>query len=256
MSPVPPPDSEFLYGLNPVFETVLASRRDLRRAFLNEQSADRGRIRTLADLLRERNVPVEWVDKGRLSQLAGTREHQGAVIETGPFPYTPFADLVGAQRMVLVDNLEDPHNVGAVMRSAEVFGFDAVLLPRRGCPGVLPSVVKASAGGSEHLRVAVNCSSNQYVKIALEEGYAVIALDGKGQVALEDAARTCPEKLLLVVGGESKGVRQFIINAATAVVRIPQSGRINSLNASVAAGIAIHAFGAALEQDRETDTPS
>lgn len=237
-----PRETEFLYGLNPGFEAVLAGRRDLRRILLNEQSRNRPRFRTLEGLARERNIRLEWKDKGRLSQLAGTREHQGVVVETGPFPYTPFEELLGRPRMVLLDNIEDPHNVGAILRSAEVFGFDGVLLARRGSPGVRPSVVKASAGAAEHLHIAINCSANQYVKIAGDEGYDVVALDGKGQNTLEETAAAAPERLLLVVGGENKGVRQFILNTATAVVRIPQAGHVNSLNASVAAGIALYAL--------------
>jgi len=236
------PGTEFLYGMNPVFEAVLAQRRAFGCAFLNEQNTERSRVRTLAGLLEERGIPLKWVDRGRLSQLAGTRDHQGVVLEAGSFPYTSFTEVLGARRLVLLDNLEDPQNVGAIMRSAEVFGFSCVLLPRRGCPGVLPSVVKASAGACEHLRISVNCSSNQYVKIACSEGYAVVALDGGGTVDVADAAAAAHDRLLVVVGGEGKGVRQYILNAANAVVRIPQLGRINSLNASVAAGIALYSF--------------
>lgn len=235
-------ESEFLYGLNPGFETVLAGRRDLCRILLNEQSRNRPRFRTLEGLARERGIRVEWVDKGRLSQLTGSREHQGVAVEAGPFPYSPFDDLLGRPRMVLLDNIEDPHNAGAILRSADVFGFDGVLLARRGSPGVRPSVVKASAGAAEHLRVAIDRSANQYVKLARDEGYAVVVLDGKGDVSLEQAAAAGYERLLLVVGGENKGVRQFILNSATAVVRIPQVGHVNSLNASVAAGIALYAL--------------
>ena len=237
-------NSDFLYGLNPAFETVLAGRRELRCAFLNTQRAAQPRFRTLETLLKEREIPLKWQDKGQLSQLAGTREHQGVVMEVGPFPYTPFAELLGGARLILIDNIEDPHNVGAILRSADVFGFDGVLLSRRGSPGIRPSVVKASAGAGEHLRIAINCSANQYVRIALEEEYAVVALDGKGACSLTEATANDYDKMLLVVGGENKGVGQLILNTATAVVRIPQFGHVNSLNASVAAGIALYAFAA------------
>ena len=146
-------------------------------------------------------------------------------------------------RLVLLDSIEDPHNVGAIMRTAEALGWGDVLLPRRGSPLILPSVAKASAGACEYLRIAVNCSANQYMKIAQEAGYAVAALDGSGKVSLEDVRAAAPAKLLLVVGGEDSGVSQFIINNAEYVVAIAQKGRINSLNASVAAGLALYVLG-------------
>ena len=136
--------------------------------------------------------------------------------------------------MVLLDNIEDPHNIGAIMRTSEVLGWGNVLLPRRGAALVLPSVARSAAGACEYLRIAVNCSSNQYVKIAQEEGYQVVALDGAGKHTLEEVQASHPEKLLLV--------GQFIKMNANYVCAIPQSGHVNSLNASVAAALALYAL--------------
>ena len=237
-----PEETAIVYGANPAFETVLAGRRRVLEAYVNQSTADGPRLRKLLGLLQSRGIPVRMVEKGKLMQLADTREHQGVVLVTEPYPYVRFADLIGRRRLVLLDNIEDPHNVGAITRSAEVLGFDGVLLPKRGVPGALPSVVKVSAGATEHIAMAINCSSNQYVKIAKEEGYHVVALDGKGQTTVEELQRRLPAKLLLVVGGENAGVRQFILNEADDVVSIPRRGRVGSLNASVAAGIALAAF--------------
>ncbi len=231
-----------IYGVNPVTEAVRAARRQIFRVWLNRDSSGNPRLRRLTSFLQSRKVPIEWTDKNTLFNLCGTREHQGAVLDAGPFPYSPFAELLGEARMVLLDSIEDPHNTGAIMRSAEVFGWRNVLLPRRGAPLVLPSVAKTSAGACEHLRVAVNCSPNQYVKIAREEGYAIVALDGSGKASLPEIASAAHARLLLVVGGEDAGVSQFILNSADYVAAIPQSGHVNSLNASVAAGIALYAL--------------
>ena len=233
-------NAERIYGINPVFEAVRAARRQIFRVWLNKDGTANPRQRKLASFLASRNIPVEWVDKARLFELCGTREHQGAVLDSGPFEYTPFAEMLGEHRLVLLDSIEDPHNVGAIMRSAEVFGWKHVLLPRRGAPLVIPSVAKSSAGACEHLSIACNCSPNQYVKIALDEGYFVAALDGSGKVSMEEVRDMHHEKLLLVAGGENSGVSQFILNSASAVVSIPQQGQVNSLNASVATGIALY----------------
>ena len=233
---------DLLYGINPAFEALLANRREICRARLSSGAANNPRLRRLAELLGTRQVPCDWVEKGRLIDLCQSHEHQGVVLEVGPYPYVTEEEAFEQPRLVLLDNLEDPHNVGAIMRTAEVLGYGGVLLPKRGVPPVLPSVVKASAGATEHLRICRSAAAAGYVTRALEKGFTVVALDGRGQALLADVAAARPERLLLVCGGEDQGVGQFILNQAGFVVRIPQRGRIGSLNASVAAGIALHAL--------------
>ena len=234
--------TDLLYGLNPAFEAVVAQRREIQRAWLSRSAAHNPRLQKLAGLLEARRIAIQWAEKGRLIDLCQSHEHQGVVLETSPYPYLPLAELLALPRLVLLDNLEDPHNVGAILRSAEVLGFNGVLLPNRGVPHVLPSVAKASAGATEHLRICVALAANAYVSAAQENGYTVVALDGKGPHLLADVVAAHPERLLLVCGGEDRGVGQFILNQAQFVVRIPQRGRIASLNASVAAGIALQAL--------------
>ena len=234
--------TEYLYGLNPAFECLKAERRKIFQVYINTKSAHMGRIKVLANRFKEKAIPVEWTDKGRLHQLTGSTEHQNVVLKVSRYPYVGHADLLEKPRLLLLDNVEDPHNVGAILRSAEVFGFHGVFLPIKGVPEVYPSVSKVSAGAVEFLPIAHDCNANTYVQTALEYGYHVASLDAKGKVPLDDLASQAPEKLLLVIGGEDKGVGQFIINSSDSVLSLPQSGKINSLNASVAAGIAMYAL--------------
>jgi 23S rRNA (guanosine2251-2'-O)-methyltransferase len=185
---------------------------------------------------------VNLVDKGRLHQLSASTEHQNVVMKVDRYPYVPHTECLAADRVLLLDNVEDPHNVGAILRSAEVFGFHHILLPTKGVPEVYPSVAKVSAGSVEFLHIARDCNAVTYVQKALEAGYCVAALDAKGSVQLETFAKDPPKPLLVVIGGEDKGVGQFILNNATATLAIPQSGKINSLNASVAASITLYAL--------------
>ena len=164
------------------------------------------------------------------------------VLKVSRYPYVEHQDCLAAKRVLLLDNVEDPHNVGAILRSAEVFGFHHVLLPTKGVPEVYPSVSKVSAGAVEFLNIARDCGAVTYVQKALEAGYTVPALDAKGKTSLDDFAAERKEPLLVVIGGEDKGVGQFILNNATVTLAIPQSGRINSLNASVAASITLYAL--------------
>lgn len=232
--------SEFLYGINPVTEAICAQRRQVRKVFFAEGTEGNPRMRKLSSEVRRRGIASAVVSRAKVSELSGNRENQGVTAECEGFPYTPFAEMIGAPRMVLLDNIDNPHNIGAIMRTAEVLGWGNVLLPRRGAALVLPSVAKSAAGACEYLNIAVNCSANQYVKIAMENGYYVVALDGAGTTTLEDVRATAPEKLLLVVGGEDCGVGQFIKMNASAVCAIQQRGHVNSLNASVAAALAMH----------------
>lgn len=234
--------TEFLYGLNPAFECLRAKRRKVHEAYLNEASSNSSRLKTLRRLLDEAGIPVQLVHKGRLHQLSASTEHQNVALKVSRYPYVSHEECLTAQRILLLDNVEDPHNVGAILRSAEVLGFHHVLLPLKGVPEVYPSVSKVSAGAVEFLNIARDCSSVTYVQKALEAGYHVAALDTRGKIDLDDFAKSVPLPLLVVIGGEDKGVGQFILNNAQTVLAIKQSGKINSLNASVAASLTLYAL--------------
>jgi 23S rRNA (guanosine2251-2'-O)-methyltransferase len=236
---------EYVYGINPAFEVLRGGRRRVFQAFLNEAAQDNPRMRKLAQFIESKGLFVDWVSKQRLFELSESKDHQGAVLKTDPYPYAAAADLYNRERLLLLDNTEDPHKTGAIIRCADVFGYHAILAPLKGVPEVYPSVVKVSAGATEHLDIAREGSANDHMKQARATGHAVVALDAKGTADLADLAHTLPARHLLVIGGEAKAVSQFILNEADYIARIPQQGKINSLNASVAAGIAMYALGRA-----------
>jgi 23S rRNA (guanosine2251-2'-O)-methyltransferase len=233
------PSREYIYGVNPVFEVVRAARRRVYEAHINKTAARQPRIKKLARYLEEHDISVQWVDKGRVMDLACSKEHQGVVLKVSPYAYQPSEKLLGTPRLLLLDNVEDPHNVGAILRSAEIFGFKSVLLSQKGVPDIYPSVVKVSAGATEFLDIAKDRSANAYVRMARENGYQVVALDAKGKDDVRTLGSRLSDRLLVVIGGEDRSVGQYILNAADLVVSINQRGRISSLNASVAAGIAL-----------------
>ncbi|MED6313644.1 MAG: RNA methyltransferase [Verrucomicrobiota bacterium] len=237
------PSREHVYGLNPAFEVLRAEKRRVYSAHLNQGISNNPRVKKLLGVLERKDIGIQWTDKGRLMQLSGSRDHQGVVLKTSPYPYSAFEDLLGAPYLLLLDNVEDPHNVGAILRSAEVFGFTSVCLPKKGVPEVYPSVVKVSAGAVEFMKICRDDSANGYARKAAEAGYRIVALDAAGRSSLKSVAQSKPNKLMLVIGGEDRSVGQFILNMAADVVGISQRGRVNSLNASVAAGIAMFALG-------------
>lgn len=235
---------EYVYGINSCFEVVRGGRRKIYQGYLNEKQQNNQRIKKLAEFLAKKSIPFDWVSRERLNQLSGSTENQGAVMRTSVFKYAELTDILDSKRVLLFDNVEDPHNVGAILRSAEIFGFDSILMPVRGVPEIYPSVIKVSAGASEHLKIVRESSSNVYVKKLQENhGFTVVSLDGAGKTSLEEVRAVKPEKILLVIGGEDKAVGQYIINSSDFVVSIPQFGKINSLNAAVAASIAMFVLG-------------
>ncbi len=236
------PSREYIYGINPSFELVRAGKRKIFKAYLNKAVARQPRIQKLSQYLEKMDIPIQWVDKQRVMDLSGSRDHQGVILETTPYPYQPSDTLWGKPRILLLDNLEDPHNVGAILRSAEIFGFDSVLLSKNGVPDIYPSVVKVSAGATEFLNISKDASANSYVRTAQDKGYQIVVLDKNGTVDIRTVRVKLSDKVLIVIGGEDKSVGQFILNAANFVVSIGQQGEINSLNASVAAGIFLFAL--------------
>lgn len=208
-----------------------------------DEGAGGDRLQGVRREAERRGVPVRRVSKQELFNRCQTRQHQGVVLHASAYPYAELDDEVFRRpRLLLLDNIEDPRNAGAILRSADIFGFDTVLFPLRGGSQVYPSVVKTSAGASEHLRIVRAANSNRYVLRAREAGYRIIALDMKGQTPIGEAPVQDGRPLLLVIGGEDKRIGQFILNEADQVLRIPQQGHVTSLNASVAAAIALFHF--------------
>ena len=231
------PSREYIYGINPAFELVRAGKRKIYEAYLNKAVARQPRIQKLSQYLEKMTIPIQWVDKQRIMQLSGSNDHQGVILKTTPYPYQPSDTLWGKPRLLLLDNLEDPHNVGAILRSAEIFGFNSVLLSKKGVPDIYPSVVKVSAGATEFLNISKDASANYYMRTAQDEGYQTVVLDTSGKEDIRTVRAKLSDKVLVVIGGEDKSVGQFILNTADFVVSIGQQGEINSLNVSVAAGI-------------------
>jgi len=239
------PSREYIYGINPVFEVVRAGRRKVYEAYLNRATVHQARLRKLTGYLEKSGIPVELVDKQRLADLSRhSKDHQGVILKASPYPYQPSDTMWGRPRLLLLDNVEDPHNVGAILRSAEIFGFDSIMLSSKGVPEIYPSVVKVSAGATEFLEIAKDATANSYVRTALSEGYQVLALDGSGKTDVWSVRSELAEEFLVVIGGEDRSVGQYILNNADHIVSIDQRGRINSLNASVAAGICLYALSA------------
>lgn len=220
---------ELVYGRNPARELYRGPRQVLE-TWVTERAAEQ----------------IPWLDAGPrpqvkperlLSEAVGTRDHQGVVAWCEPFRYADAYELAkhDAPLLVCLDQVTDPHNLGAVARSAEGVGATGVVVPAHGSARVTPAVCRASAGAVEHLPIAVVPNLARYLADIKSNELWAYAADSEGTVALWDADLT--GGLALVLGAEGKGVRPLVRKTCDASIAIPLVGKISSLNVSVAAAV-------------------
>ena len=192
---------------------------------------------------RKRNIRVQFVDRQVLDKESESRRHQGVIAYTTDYEYFDLEDIIAEKRsekggfIVLCDGIEDVHNLGSILRVAECAGADGVVIPKAGGTVVTESVIRISAGAAEHIKVAKVPNLGNAVETLKRNNYWVYALEAGGEdIYAEDFSGN----VALVVGGEGSGVRRLTKEKCDKIVSIPLSGKVNSLNASVALGIAAY----------------
>jgi 23S rRNA (guanosine2251-2'-O)-methyltransferase len=233
-----------VHGAHAVFEALRAGRVT-RLSLVARSGAAPPPNRRTADLIaeaRRAGVPVDTVSEEQASRLAGGRPHQGVIAEVqAPQDWTP-ADLVAAARapglFVVLDGIEDPHNLGALARSAEAAGCHGLILPRHRSAPLSAVAIKSSAGALEHLPVAEVPNLARAIEQLQAAAIWTIGLDGTADTSLF-TLDLADEPVCIVVGSEGTGLHRLVRDSCDALVRIPMSGQIESLNASVAGALAL-----------------
>ena len=199
--------------------------------------------RVVVDECRRNGVAVRFLTRAELDRMAGNNAHQGVVAVTSSKQYNELDDVIAAKRgehtlLVLLDGIEDPHNLGAVLRTADAAGADGVVIPERRAVGVTPTVIKASAGASEYLPIAKVTNIARTVEELKEKNIWVVGLDERGTKTYDelDYNMDCA----IVLGAEGKGVHELVRKKCDFLVSIPMLGKISSLNVSVAAGVVLY----------------
>ncbi len=203
------------------------------------------RIEKIVQLARSRGVPVRFEERAQLDRLAGTREHQGVIALAGAKRPLALEDLLhkpgreGAQKglLVLLDGVEDPQNLGAVVRTALAAGADGLVLSERRAAGLTESVARASAGALAHLPIARVVNLARAMEELKEAGYWLVGLDERAEKNYTDADFTGPTGIVL--GSEGKGLHELVRKRCDFLVSIPTTGPVRSLNVSVAAGVVL-----------------
>ena len=204
-----------------------------------------GSIKVVLGLAKEKNVIVKEVDRRNLDQMCGGASHQGVIAKVTPFKYSEVTDIINRAKrkgedpfIVILDEIEDPHNLGSIIRTAELCVVHGIIIPKRRNVGVTPTVYKCSAGAIEHMRIAKVTNINATIDQLKEEGIWIYGadIDGKDFSYNTNFSGPCA----LVIGSEGRGISKLTLKKCDVLVKIPMIGKINSLNASVAGGIMMY----------------
>ncbi len=224
-----------LSGIHPVAE-AFRSGRMLDRVLI-AQGAGGPRLQEIIDLARQAGVPVRFEQRSALDRLAGSSAHQGVVALGAAQKYAALDAAAGAGMLVVLDGVEDPHNLGAIIRTAHAAGSAGVVIPERRAAGLTDVVAKAAAGALEHLSVIRVTNINRALEDLKKRGYWIYGLDERGTEDYDRVNYSAPTALVL--GGEGKGLHEQVRKHCDVLVRIPMAGKISSLNVSVAAGVVL-----------------
>ena len=230
-----------------MLEALRAGLRPIERITLAE-GAHEHRLRELLELARRANVPVRRAPRADLQRLAGAANHQGIIASVAAAHYRETEELLDALSArvgtetpplaVVLDGVEDPRNLGAIIRTAECAGAHALFVPERRAAGLTETTAKAAAGALEYLPVARAANLVRLVEDLKERGIWTVGAAAEGTTLYTEWDWTTPSALLL--GGEGAGLRRLVREHCDALVRIPLGGRISSLNVSVAAGVILY----------------
>ncbi len=232
-----------LFGLHPVKALLTTNPGRVSRLHLLDQNRSHG-IGELVTLAKSAKIPFSHVDRMRLDQMADTTKHQGVVADVAPVAYETLDDVLARCEgrpdalVMLLDQVEDPRNLGAILRTAEACGAHGVIIPKRRAAPMTSLVAKVSAGACFHLPPARVENLAQAMKTLQQAGFWLVGLDGEADIPLSRVKMVGPT--VLVMGGEGKGLRPLVKRNCDVVARIPLSGQTPSLNVSVAAAMSLY----------------
>lgn len=228
--------TEYIYGKNSC-RAALKDNSSIKRCLLQENFFDK----EINELLKRERIEIKKVQKGYLDKLFSNGVHQGIALEIAPYEYAYIDDVIKACEaksdalIVLLDGLEDPHNLGAIIRSCDAFNVDAIIIPSNRSVSVTPTVRKISTGAIEYVPVCKVSNLNQTIELLKKHGFWVVATDGEAKSFYDEIDYKM--KVALVIGSEGKGISDLTLKKSDFIVKIPMYGHVNSLNASVATGI-------------------
>ena len=232
----------YIYGRNPVKEAYRAGKT-IEKLFILKGEFD-PTLSTIRKLAKEQRTVISLVDRYALDKMANGGNHQGVVASVTDFEYSDVDDILALAKekdepllVVILDGITDPHNLGAIIRSAECFGAHGIIIPKHRSVSVNDTVIKVASGATEHILVAKVTNINDAIRDLKDRGVWIYATDFDG-----DAPKTVnlTGDIAIIIGSEGEGIHRLTKDLSDATLTIPQFGKVNSLNASVAAGIVLY----------------
>ena len=236
--------AEILYGFHPVYEALRAGRRTFHEIYISKQTPTK-RIKQITSAAARKHLQIKEISPARLQTLTGAVSPQSVAAKVTAYPLVDVADLLEAAEsgnrpplLLLLDHIVDPHNLGAIIRTAVCAGIDAVIIPKDRSAYPSPAVSKVSAGALEYMRVTQVNNIVRFVKTLKDQDFWIVGLDQNAGQSVYNADLT--GAVGLVIGGEEKGIRTLVKQNCDFLVSIPQTARVGSLNASVAGAIVMY----------------
>ena len=227
-----------LAGRRPVLESLRGNAK-VRQIYIEPQRA----FPDIREAAEAQSIPVADRDRAELERLSDGVRHQGVVALADDYQFCELGEILahaeGAPVLVALDQVTDPQNLGAIIRSAVTLGLDGVIFPKHRAAGITSAVVRASAGATEHASIARVTNLQRTLLSLSESGMEIIGLDARADIEIQELAPSTAGRIL-VIGSEGKGLRRMVRQRCDIVVQIPQKGPMESLNASVAAAIAMY----------------
>ena len=219
-----------VYGKNVAKEII--EKENIKRAYISKKFNDK----ELIDKLRENKIKIKFIEKNVLDKME-KGNHQGIILEIEDYEYTTLDEIEKENIIIMLDHLEDPHNFGAIIRTVESAGFKSIIIPKDRSVEVNETVMKTSAGAIENVKITKVGNLVNTIKELKEKGYWIIGTDMKGQDYKEI---DYTGKIVVVIGNEGKGISRLVKENCDFMASIPMRGKVNSLNASVAAALIIY----------------
>lgn len=234
---------DLIIGRNAVME-VLKSDRTVEALYISNGNME-GSIKAIINIAKDKGIVLKDVDRKKLDFMSGGTNHQGVIAQVTPYKYYEIADMLNLAKkrnedpfIVILDEIEDPHNLGSIIRTAELCGVHGIIIPKRRNVGITSTVYKCSVGAIEHMRIAKVTNINAAIDELKKEGLWIYGADIAGEEYSYQVNFNGP--CAMVIGSEGKGISKLTLKKCDKLVKIPMVGRINSLNASVAGGIIMY----------------
>jgi len=231
-------DDSVILGVHSVYEALASAQRPVQRLHVSRGSVPE-KVRQIVEMATARGIPIRREGRQALNRVAKGLPHQGVVAIVGARSYVPLERILGSDNplIVILDGVQDPQNLGAVIRTAETAGASGLIVTERRSVGLTAAVSRVSAGALEYMPIAKVPNLVTTVKTMKAKGIWVVAVDPRASDHWTEFDYTVP--VALVLGGEHRGVRRLVLENCDARVRLPMQGKINSLNVSVAAGVVL-----------------